>query len=354
MTPPANDKKTYDCIVVGGGQAGLASGYYLKKAGLSFLILEKATEIGTSWRNRYDSLVLFTPNRYCQLPGAEFPGTRDEHSTKNEIAAYIKKYAEDQNFPIVLGQNVLEVTFQKGMYKITTEKEEYMARSVIIATGPFQIPFIPNFPEIDGEKTLQIHSANYKNPSQVRGPKVLVVGGGNSGAQIAEELATFTNKKFEVYFSVKGHLSFISQKVLGKNIFWWMEKFCLLYAPKSSLRARLLNRSEPVIGTDLKRLIKNGQVTVLPEFTGKAEMQFDTIIWATGYRQNYDFIKIQNVLNENGALKHDGGIISNQPGLYCIGQIWQKTRGSALVGGVGRDAEKIVDHLRNFLSKSHS
>lgn len=369
-------EKIYDCIVIGAGQAGLSAGYFLKKKGLDFLIIEKASEVGFSWRNRYDSLILFTPNEYCRLPGAELPGQKDAHSTKDEIAFYIQKYAKDQKLPVLLGREVLEIKYVENLYIVSVlnqtnsvilggkndsenYKEIYKVKSVILASGPFQEPFIPHFPGADLSETFQIHSAHYKNPTHVKGKKILVVGGGNSGAQIAEELATFANKensregnnkKFEVYFSVKGHLSFMPPKIFGKSIFWWMEKFHLLYAPKNSLRARLLNRSEPVIGTNLKKLIKNGYVKLLPEFTGGSNV-FDTIIWATGYRQNYSFLKIPNVLNENGNLKHEDGVVENQPGLYCIGHIWQRTRSSALVGGVGRDAKEIVDHLDIFLSK---
>lgn len=343
----------YDCIVVGAGQAGLASGYYLKKFGVNFLILDKVAEVGTSWKDRYDSLVLFTPNKYCQLPGADLPGDRYKNPTKDEIASYLKKYAAEQKLPVIVNQEVAEITFKNGLYTVVSStgsfSQKYETKTVILATGPFHTPYIPEVHKQAG-KTFQIHSFKYKNPSQIKGKKVLVVGGGNSGAQIAEELANVRENK--VSFSVKGHLSFIPAKIFGKNVFWWLEKLKLLYAPKNSLRSRfLMGAAEPIIGTKIKGLIKEGKVELVPEIINLKEGEFDTIIWATGFRQNYPFLKIPNVLNEKGELVQEKGVIKNQFGLYCVGQIWQRTRSSALVGGVGRDAEKIVAEITKTLKK---
>lgn len=174
-----------DILIIGAGQAGLAAGYYLKQANKSFLILSKEKSIGDVWRNRYDSLVLFTPRWYSALPGLRLEGEPNGFATKNEIADYLARYAIHFDLPVQLNTEIRSMTKEKDFFIVRTNAMEFIAKKVIIATGPFQKPFIPDIASKVPHDMYQIHTADYKKPSDLKKGPVLVVGAGNSGAQIA-------------------------------------------------------------------------------------------------------------------------------------------------------------------------
>ncbi len=338
----------YDLIIIGGGQAGLAAAYYAKQHKLNYLVLESHGRVGDSWRNRYDSLTLFTPRRYSQLPGMALDGEPAGYPTKNEIADYLERYVEHYSFNVRLNEAVTAATPDATGYRITTSRGEYTARHLIVATGPFHTPRIPNW---SSQLSIpNLHSADYRSPSQLSGQNILVVGGGNSGAQIAEEIAT----SHSVTLAVAGKMRFLPEKLLGKSLFWWMDTLGILNAPSSSFVARKLQqRGDPIIGTSLRPLLRDGSVTLKPvassgngttvTYDDGSSADFDSVVWCTGYTSDYSWLKIDDVVDERGRPRHDQGVSTAAPHLYFMGLGWMRSRNSALIGGVGRDAKYIVE-----------
>ncbi|WP_010676613.1 flavin-containing monooxygenase [Bacillus timonensis] len=343
----------YDVVIIGAGQAGLAMGFYLKKTNQSFLLLDKAKEIGETWRNRYDSLTLFTPRAYSELPNLELKGPRQGYPTKDEVADYLAQFASHHSIPIQMNTTVTKVTKEEKEFKIETTVETIQAKNVVIATGPFQEAFIPSFAKNLPNHIRQVHSSQYKNPTQLKDGPVLVVGGGNSGAQIAVELA----EDRRVYLSVGQKLTFIPQDIGGKSIFWWFEKLGILKASTTSkLGTFIKSRPDPIFGFELKKAIQSGKVTIKPRttnikedtfcFEDKSEVKVPNIVWATGFISNYPWLQIPNVFHQNGRPQHTRGV-TNIKGLYFLGLPWQYRRGSALLQGIADDAKYIVQHIED-------
>lgn len=341
----------YDTIVIGGGQAGISIGYYLKKTAKKFLILDKGSEVGESWKKRYDSLILFTPRIYSSLPGMEMEGDKHGFPTKDEMADYLKKYAQKFDLPIQLGTEVINVVKQKDIFLIKTSKEELIAKNLVIATGPFQIPNIPPFSKKLSNKIFQIHSSQYRNFTQLADGSVLVVGGGNSGAQIAVELS----KQRRTYLSHSKKFTFLPLIFNKKSIFWWFDKLGILKASNTSFLGKFMQKKgDPIFGYELKQEIKQNNV-VLKErvmdvkddkivFNDLSSITVNNIIWATGFTFQLPWIDIKDIYDKEGKLIHHRGKTQIE-GLYFIGLPWQYRRGSALLQGVGYDAKYIVKRI---------
>jgi putative flavoprotein involved in K+ transport len=210
----------YDVIIIGAGQAGLSMGYYLKKTNLSFLIFDKGAMIGEVWKKRYDSLKLFTPHKYSSLPGLALEGIQNDYPTKDDIAHYLSTYANTFRLPVKLKVAVQGIHKTESGFKISTDQEDFTAKNVVIATGAFQKPHLQEFRGRLSDGVLQLHSSEYKNSKQLRDGTVLVVGGGNSGSQIAVELS----KERKTYLSVSHKMKFVPQDIMNKSIFWWLDK----------------------------------------------------------------------------------------------------------------------------------
>lgn len=346
----------YDTIVIGAGQAGLAAGYYLKQLRQKFLILDKAAEIGESWKERYDSLVLFTPRRYNSLPGLPFTGENHGFPTKDEVAVYLKSYVQIFKLPIQLKSEVVHVSKVNGVFLIITNHNEYQAKNLIIAAGPFQTPKIPSISRNISSAIFQLHSSQYKNLKQLTAGNVLVVGGGNSGAQIAVELS----KERTTYLAHSKKLRYFPLIFQKKSIFWWFEKMGILHAKNHSLLGRLIQRKgDPIFGLQLKDAIKQNEVVLKKRvvngkqnvviFEDGSMLEVNNIIWATGFEFILPWLKIEGVLNEKGEIVHRRGV-SNVTGLYFVGLQWQYRRGSALLQGVGYDAKFIAECIKNLTS----
>lgn len=339
-----------EVVVIGAGQAGLAMGYFLAQQGRSFVIFDGASRIGNSWRVRYDSLKLFTPAAYNNLPGLPFPAPADHYPTKDEVADYLELYATRHQLPVFFNTKVLEVTKSASGYLVRTERQTYRADQVVIATGPFQRPFTPAISKGLAPEVFQIHSSQYRNPSQLPAGPVLVVGAGNSGAQIAEELS-LTRK---VYLSVGSKPPFRPLRFLGKSLFWWIDKLGVMNLTADTWLGRRLSKTDPLIGTDLKQLARQRGVSLVGR-TEKAEgltvtlaggqtLPVSTILWATGFRPQFSWVQAP-VFDEQGVPVHKRGV-TPAPGLYFLGLRWQHTQGSGLLGGVGRDAAFLAEQIR--------
>lgn len=341
----------YETIVIGAGQAGLAVGYYLKQQKQSFLILDKAKEVGESWINRYDSLVLFTPRMYDALPGLSFEGEAHGFPTKQEIVRYLKQYASVFDLPLQFQTEVNKVQQKQDVFYIETNQGVLQSKNLILATGAFQSPRVPVFSkELSGDIN-QLHSSQYKNPSQLKEGNVLVVGGGNSGSQIAVELS----KKKDTYLAISKKLSFLPLVFLNKSMYWWLDQFGILKVSSNSFIGKVIQKKgDPIFGFELRKAIKRKEVFVKPRvvkgvheeiiFKDLTTLKVDNIIWATGFDLKFPWLKIKEAFNEQGKVIHNRGI-SNIKGLYYIGLPWQYRRGSSILQGVGHDAEYIVKHL---------
>jgi putative flavoprotein involved in K+ transport len=340
-----------EVIVIGGGQAGLAMGYYLQKKRKDFLILDANERTGDNWRNRYDSLFLFTPRGFNHLPGLAFQGAGDGLPRKDEAADYLERYASYFSLPIHRNTKVWKLQKLEQGFQIWTNQGEYLAKQVVIATGPFQKPVLPAFSNQLPDHVYQVHSSSYRNPSQLQEGSVMVVGAGNSGAQIAVELA----HERQVHLSVGHSLNFKPLYVLGKSIFWYFDKLGLLQAEVNSRKGAWLHKQpEQIYGLELKRLIHANRIQIKPRAIGAEKgnilfedgtsVQAQNVIWATGFRSDFDWIALPGVLDTKGAPLHDKGV-SPVHGIYFVGLPWQSRRGSALMGWVGQDAKYVMSKL---------
>jgi putative flavoprotein involved in K+ transport len=366
-TPFGHD--ALDVLVIGAGQAGLAIGYHLQQAGLRFLIVDAATELGSSWRNRWDSLRLFTPAQYDGLPDMAFPARADTYPTRTQVADYLTAYADRFELPVLLGTPVTRLerdhrTDERGGgdgFVAHTPQGQLHARQVVVATGPFQTPVIPAASKDLGAEVTQLHSAEYRNPAQIPPGRVVVVGGGNSGRQIALELAS---RQIDVpsgdhpgdhgvTLAVGTEEPELPQRILGRDLFWWLTKTRLLAKPAGSRLARRMRaRGDLVIGSPMKQLRAAG-VDIRPRvtaatrdtvtFADHTQTRPTTIIWATGFRSDYSWIDIDGAVTETGVAHGRG--ISPVPGLSFIGLPWQHTRGSALLGFVKDDAAWLAARI---------
>ncbi len=349
-TPAETHATVLDVLVIGAGQSGLAVGRQLQQRGRSFLIVDAGPETGHVWRSRWDSLALFTAARYSGLPGLRFPGDPDSYPTKDAVAQYLRHYAITFALPIRHRTRVTRVTRDGAGFSVRTDGETFRAAQVVVATGAFQIPLIPSVSAAIGPDVVQLHSSAYRNPEQLPAGPVLVVGAANSGVQIAAEL----HRTRSVTLAGGSATRSLPQTILGRDLFWWLTKAGLFTAPAHSrLGRRFRNSGELVIGTSTRRLARAG-VTVRPRVTATdattvtfADGSTTTpavIVWATGYRTDHSFIDIPGATDDAGAPVHRRGV-SPIPGLYFLGLPWQHTRGSALLGFVGSDAEHIAEHI---------
>lgn len=338
----------YDVVVIGAGQAGLAIGHFLGKHGSRFVILDAADSVGSAWRSRWDSLVLFTPRRYDALPGLAFPGDPDGYPTRDEVIAYLERYTAHFQLPIALSSPVRSLTRKGDVFALETGEKRISASQVVVATGPFQVPNMPALAAALSDEVFQAHSTGYRRPADVPEGRVLVVGGGNTGFQIAKELAASR----EVHLAIGSRQKPLPQRLLGRDLFWWLTKLGLLSKTVNTRLGRRLQTRDTLIGSSPRearrrgvqvraRAVRAGGRTI--GFADGSELEFDAVIWATGYRPDHSWIELP-VTDDDGRLRHRRGV-TEVPGLYFLGLSWQHTRGSALLGFVADDAEFIAAQI---------
>jgi putative flavoprotein involved in K+ transport len=338
-----------DVVVVGGSQAGLAMAWHLAQQGLRFVVLEAAPELGHTWRSRWDSLKLFTPAQYDNLPGMAFPAPADTYPTKDPVADYLQAYAAALDLPVRLSSPVTELRRVGDTFEVRTTNETLHARQVVVATGPFQVPFVPPPASKLDPSVTQVHSADYHNPQALPEGPVLVVGGGNSGFQIAEELAATRT----VDLSTAAKAPMLPQRLGGRDLFWWLTRLGVMRVTVDSRLGRRASRREFIIGTNRRKLERAG-VRFRPRlvdadartvrFADHSLLEdVGVVVWATGYRSDYAWIHIPGVVRD-GHVVHRRGV-TEVPGLYFLGLSWQHTRGSALLGFVNDDAAYLADRI---------
>jgi putative flavoprotein involved in K+ transport len=340
----------FDVVVVGAGQAGLAIGHFLKRQDRRFMIVEAADSVGAAWRTRWDSLVLFTPRRYDSLPGLTFPGDPDGYPTRDEVIAYLDRYSTTFELPVELNSPVRSLDRNDGNFVLDLEGRSIAAEQVVVATGPFQAPRLPKLADQLGSDVFQIHSTAYRNASQIPNGTGLVVGGGNTGFQIAKELSS----THQVHLAVGSRQTPLPQTILGRDLFWWLTKVGLLNKTVDSRIGQRLRERETLIGSSPRELRRRYGVDLKPRalsasgrtvtFADGSDLEVDSVIWATGYRPDYSWISLPALDPTTGQARHRRGV-TDVPGLYFLGLTWQYTRGSALVGWVKNDAEFIAGQI---------
>lgn len=353
--PGAPSDVSYDVLVIGAGQAGLTVGYYLKQAGLRFLIVDAADQVGSTWAKRWDSLVLFTPRRYNAMPGLRFDGDPDREPTRDEVIDYLHRYAIELELPVQLSSRVSALEWSDGRFVAELPGLTILADQVIVATGPFQLPRVPGFASEVASDVYQTHSVGYRRPSDVPPGRVIVVGGANTGYQIAEELAA----DHEVILAVGSRLTALPLRLLGRHLFWWLTKLGMRRISVETRVGRRLSHRDALIGSSPKKAKRHG-VTLKPRalgvsgrivrFADGTQSVADAIIWATGYQSDYSWIKLP-VLDERGRPRHRRGV-TDQTGLYFLGLQWQYTRGSALLGFVSDDARYLAQQITSRVRSS--
>jgi putative flavoprotein involved in K+ transport len=341
--------RRFDVAVIGGGQAGLAMGYYLRQQARRFVIFERRDSIAPAWRERWDSLTLFTPRRFSALPGLAFPGDPDGYPTRDEVISYLDRYAETFELPIEFNNQVRKVSREPDGFVIEVDGRMVTADQVVIATGPFQTPFVPKLAEKLEPEVWQAHSTGYRRPGDVPEGTVLVVGGGNTGFQIAKELSA-THK---VVLSVGSKQKPLPQRIAGRDLFWWLTKTHLLSMTVESRLGNKLQHRDTLIGSSPRELKRRYGVELKPRATDASgrtisfedggELDVEAAIWATGYRPDYSWIDLP-ILTESGRPRHRRGV-TDVPGLSFLGLTWQWTRGSALIGWVKDDAEFLAERI---------
>ena len=338
--------------MVGGGQAGLAIGYFLARQGRDFVILEAAKEPAAAWRERWDSLKLFTAVRYNSLPGLNFPGEPASYPGRDDVAAYLTDYVRHFDLPVELSSRVRSIRKPADTYHVELDDRSYEAQQVVVATGPFQVPFTPAIAQGLDPEVAQLHSTAYRSPQSISTGPVLVAGGGNTGFQIAAELAG----AHEVHLSIGSRQTPLPQRILGRDLFWYLERTGLIRQSTESRIGQRLAGRDTLIGSSPRTLRRRHGVQLhkravdaagsTVSFADGTQLDVGSVVWATGFRVDHSFIDAP-VFDADGHLKHRRGV-TEAPGLYFLGLSWQHTRGSALLGWVKDDAEFIAQRINAF------
>jgi len=346
-------------IVIGGGQAGLSVGYHLAQRGLPFLILDANPRVGDAWRNRWDSLRLFTPARYAGLPGMRFPVGGNSFPTKDQVADYLAEYARRFRLPVQSGIKVERLWKEDGRFVMSAGKQRFKSKNVVIAMANYQVPRLPAFAPDLPPAIVQMHSHAYRNPSQLQPGGVLIVGVGNSGADIGIEVAR-THPTW-ISGTESGHVPFSIETFVARNFLFRLVRFVghHVLSVKTpigrKMRPKLLHRASPLVRVKPKDLVDAGIGRVprtvgvkngLPLLADGRTLDVKNVIWCTGYQHHFPWIDLP-VYGEDGANDpiHEHGIATNVAGLYFVGLHFLYAMSSATLIGVGRDAERIAKEI---------
>jgi putative flavoprotein involved in K+ transport len=355
--------KLVQTIVIGGGQAGLSVGYHLAKRGLPFLIVDANHQIGDAWRNRWDSLRLFNPARYAGLPGLRFPARGDTFPTKEQMADYLVDYAHKFQLPVRNGVKVDRLWKEGDRFIMTAGDQRFESENVVVAMANYQMARVPAFAQDLDPGIVQIHSHEYRNPSQLQEGGVLLVGVGNSGADIGIEVS----RSHPTWISGKesGHIpwpieSLVARFFLVRFVRFLGHHILTLKTPIGrKLRPKLLHQAPPLVRVKPKDLTDAGIERVprtvgakngLPLLADGRTLDVKNVIWCTGYHHDFPWIDLP-IFKGNGEPIHERGIVGKVPGMYFVGLHFLYSMTSATLIGVGRDAERVAKaiSLRTWL-----
>jgi putative flavoprotein involved in K+ transport len=346
-----------ETVIIGGGQAGLVAGYELKRRGRPFVILDAHSRTGDAWRNRWDSLRLFTPGRDCGLPGLRFTATRSLAPTKDEMADYLERYAAQHALPIRHDVRATRLSKDGQLFRIETTEGDLTASNVVVANGSYAAPKTPQFAAALDPHIVQLHSSSYLNPGQLQPGGVLLVGAGNSGADISLEVVQ-THPTW-VAGPELPHIppdidKFFARQVIVRIVRFVQRNVLCLRTPIGRKAApKLRAMGTPVIRQKPKWLAKAGVQRVgrvvgvhdgLPQLEDGEVLDVTNVIWCTGFRHDFPWIDLPG-FDEHGVPVHTRGVATEVPGLYFLGLEFQFALASASLWGVARDAAYIIKHL---------
>ena len=356
MEGQAREPERFETVIVGGGQAGLATGYHLARLGRRFVVLDAGARVGDPWRGRWDSLRLYTPARYSGLPGWGFPADPWHYPTRDEVADYLEAYAARFELPVRGGVKVDGLTRRGDRFLVTAGEDRYEADNVVVASGAYHHPRVPDFAAELDPALLQLHSTGYRRPSQLRDGGVLVVGAANSGAEIALEVSAT-------------HPTWVSGPHPGNEparaggradrlstpaIWFTFSKVLSVGNPVGRrLRPRLLTAAAPLARVRRRDLSAAGIERVprtvgardgLPLLEDGRALEVANVVWCTGFRHDFAWIDLP-VFDAGDQPRHDRGVVPEAPGLYFVGLFFLTSITSALLGGVGHDAQHVAARI---------
>jgi putative flavoprotein involved in K+ transport len=352
----AETMEQIETVIVGGGQAGLSVGYYLQQQGRDFVILDAHARIGDAWRKRWDSLRLFTPARYSGLAGMPFPAPAFSYPTKDAMADYLEAYATRFKLPVKLGVRVDKLSKQGDRFVVAAGDLHFEAENVVVAMSSWQRPRVPSFAQGLDSRVVQLHSGAYLNPSQLQDGGVLVVGAGNSGAEIALDVVrrhpTWLAGKDtgHVPFRIEGIAARLVIPILFRIVF---HRVLTMDTPIGrKMRQKMLSHGMPLVRTKPKDIAAAGIERVprvvgvqggLPVLEDERVLEVANVIWCTGFEAGLSWIDLP-VLREQEPM-HKRGVIASEPGLYFVGLAFLYAASSSQIQGIGRDAAYIADRI---------
>jgi putative flavoprotein involved in K+ transport len=350
--------ETLQAVVVGGGQAGLATAHELAGRGVRFAVLEAGDRIGDQWRRRWESLHLFTPARYDSLPGSTFPAPPNSFPGKDEMADYLEAYSRDGHLPVRTSVRALKLARSGDSYRLETSAGIVEAAHVVIATG-YDRPKLPSFATDLKPEIKQLHAAHYRSPSQLTGD-VLVVGAGTSGVEVAIEAAAAGHHTVLAGRGT-GAIPPIFYAFNGKAFWFYANRIASVRTPIGRrMKPLVLTHGAPLIRVKMRDAVAAGVeragrlVAVkdgLPVCEGGLRLEPETIVWCTGFGHDYSWIHFP-VDGPNGYPRHSGGVADGEPGLYFMGLPYQTRLASGLIGGVGEDAHFVADEIAKRLRQA--
>lgn len=355
-----------ETLVIGGGQAGLATAYHLSRRGLDYAVIDANDRIGDAWRNRWDSLRLFTPNWFNGLPGMPFPGYHWGFPSKDEMADYLENYARHFDIPVETGARVQRLSREDGLFVATAGDRRFRADNVVVAMSSWQKPRVPEFADELDPGILQLHVSEYANPDQLEAGSVLVVGAGNSGAEVAKELA----RTKEVWLSGPdtGTIPFRPESVAARALMRFVGRVVFHRVLTTSTpmgrraRPKMVSSGEPLLRVKPKDLAEAG-VERVPRVAGvqhgKPQLEDGRIIdaanvvWCTGFHPGFSWIDLPVIQDETQQPSHRRGVVEEMPGLYFVGLKFLYAVSSEQIHGVGRDAAHIADTIAARRDANH-
>jgi putative flavoprotein involved in K+ transport len=352
------NRERINTVVIGGGQAGLSVGYHLQRNGVQFVILDASARVGDAWRNRWDSLRLFTPAKFSGLDGMRFPAPRNSFPTKDAMSDYLENYARHFQLPVRSGARVDRLSRIGDRFLVVAGDQQFEADNVVVAMSGWQRPRVPAFARDLDPRIVQLHTFEYRNPSQLQPGGVVVVGAGNSGAEIALDVV----RGHETWLAGPdtGHVPFRIEGLVARLLLVRLvlrvvfHRILTVKTPIGrKVRAKMLHSGEPLVRTKPRDLVAAGIKRVprvvrieggLPVLEDGRVLDVSNVIWCTGFNSGFSWIDLP-VFDANGDAKHDSGVVASEPGLYFVGLKFLYAASSAAIHGVGRDAARIAGRI---------
>jgi len=342
----------HDAIIIGGGQAGLSVAYFLRRTGLDYIILDEQDRPGGAWLQTWDSLKLFSPASYSSLSGWQMPPGKNEYPTKDQFINYLTAYEQRYDFPVIRNTSVTDVVKQESYFEVITENGSYYGKAVVSATGTAKGPFTPEYPHRDGYNGIQIHSRDYRSPETFAKKKVLVVGGGNSGAQILAEVSRFAETKWVTLevpnflpVEIDGRYLFhqATEKYFGNQTTNFNRKASLSDIVQVQSVREALGRNVYQDHRPFRSFYDEGVIWK----DGNME-SFDAVIWCTGFKPDFSHLEGLNVI-EKGRIKTNHTRSVSVPGLWLVGYGNWTGFASATIYGVGKTARQTAKEISSFV-----